>query len=70
MTNEEAILECQREIRRLRSIVRENAEEIRNMRSLLGNAVSYLRDHGKSDSELSEMLGISEEELDHIINEK
>lgn len=70
MTNEEGVLECQREIRRLRGIVRENAEEIRNLRYILGNAISYLQDAGNGNGELSEILGISEEELDHIISEK
>lgn len=72
---EEGMTQCQNEIRRLRSVVRNDEEEIARLKTLLYNTVHYIAEATDSLSEqgteeqrewYEETLGITAEELESI----
>lgn len=69
---EEGMTQCQNEIRRLRSVVRQDEEEIKKLEILLYNAVTYINktvgdsEHKSADEKrewYKEIFGITDEEL-------
>lgn len=72
---EEGMTQCQNEIRRLRSVVRKDEEEIARLKTLLYNAIVYVAEATDSLSEqgteeqrkwYEETLGITAEEMESI----
>lgn len=72
---EEGMAQCQREIRRLRSVVRTEEEQIERLKTLLYNAIEYIAEDTDSLSKIGtknecewyeETLGITAEELTEI----
>lgn len=64
---EEGMTQCQNEIRRLRSVVRQEEEEIARLRILLYNAIEYISETtGGNCKWYEETLGITAEELTEL----
>lgn len=65
---DERVEKCQSEIRRLRSVCRENEDNIKRLNVLLCNAIEYINElTGQTDPEwYEETLGITNEEMSEL----
>lgn len=65
---DERVEKCQSEIRRLRSVCRENEDDIKRLNVLLCNAIEYINElTGQTDPEwYEETLGITNEEMSEL----
>lgn len=65
---DERVAQCQSEIRRLRSVCRENEDDIKRLNVLLCNAIEYINElTGQTDPEwYEETLGITNEEMSEL----
>lgn len=65
---DERVEKCQSEIRRLRSVCRENEDDIKRLNVLLRNAIEYINElTGQTDPKwYEETLGITNEEMSEL----